>query len=409
MASFTAEDDIVEETEIADLLKVDFLPEKEIDNVESSNSNQQKLERAYYFLKRTKGPEDLLTIEMFLKLFSVWIGMYRLNKCDAELAIILPHIPKSHSHYVKIIQALAFTRWKQSRFQEAISLFLEMETIVGQSAALAENIGHTYNSMGDYENAEKYFSLALSSMDENDPKSNRGGVLLGLGLLLDRTGKTLEGLEKCKDALAWYEARSSSAGDGPSSLEAKASGSIAKLHFKMDEFEEARAYATKSVDIFVQTCGHDSPLVAGAAKTLGEILLRQGKVEEALSQLKCAYTIEATKDSIQILTLMEVNNLVVDAIASLNETHRYQEFLAVGLQACTSIRNHLPQDGNAAVFYKLIAELAIRATEFRTAAGLLHDAIPLLINEKSMDCSNLVDQCQQYMNGIKSILANREG
>ena len=49
---------------------------------------------------------------------------------------------------IKAIQALSFTRWKQSKFKEAVQLFHEMEKLVGPSAALCENIGHTYKWEG---------------------------------------------------------------------------------------------------------------------------------------------------------------------------------------------------------------------------------------------------------------------
>ena len=47
--------------------------------------------------------------------------------------------------------------WKQSKFKEAAALFHEIEELVGASAALMENIGHTYSSMGDYPKVSEYF------------------------------------------------------------------------------------------------------------------------------------------------------------------------------------------------------------------------------------------------------------
>lgn len=63
--------------------------------------------------------------------------------------------------YVKAIQALGFCRWKQSRFSVALGLFVEMEKLVGECSSLAENIGHTYNSMGNHAKAEEYFEKVL--------------------------------------------------------------------------------------------------------------------------------------------------------------------------------------------------------------------------------------------------------
>ena len=111
--------------------------------------------------------------------------------------------------YVKWVQSLAFCRWKQHKYKEALTLFHEQavcsalcdalcnaacnalwqcttqcsvqctvqctvpctvhhssawheqEGIVGASAALCENIGHTYSSMGDLAKAEEYFVRSI--------------------------------------------------------------------------------------------------------------------------------------------------------------------------------------------------------------------------------------------------------
>ena len=68
----------------------------------------------------------------------------RLNKLSEHLEEIVPVCRKRTDDYkIKAIQALAFVRWKQSKFREAIPLFHEMEEILGKSAALCENIAHT--------------------------------------------------------------------------------------------------------------------------------------------------------------------------------------------------------------------------------------------------------------------------
>ena len=67
--------------------------------------------------------------------------------------------------YVKWIQSLAFCRWKQYRFKEALGLFLQQQEIVGASAALCENIGHTYSSLGDLQQVPRApFSDVVAAM-----------------------------------------------------------------------------------------------------------------------------------------------------------------------------------------------------------------------------------------------------
>eukprot|EP00966_Prymnesium_polylepis_P112703 2606780-Prymnesium_polylepis.1 len=82
---------------------------------------------------------------------------------------------------VKHIQSLAFCRWKQYKFKEALELFLEQQKIVGASAALCENIGHTYSSLGDLNEAESYFERAIELL-KTGSYGNKGGIYMGLGL-----------------------------------------------------------------------------------------------------------------------------------------------------------------------------------------------------------------------------------
>ena len=71
------------------------------------------------------------------------------------------------------------------------------------------------------------------------------------------------------------------------------------------------------------------------------------------------------------------------------------------MRACDNIRRRMPQDGNAAVFYKLTAELAIWAEDLPCADRLLKEAVPLFLTERSMDCTGLADQCKQIISLIE--------
>jgi len=228
------------------------------ETIEAQIKNEEQIEKYYYKIKATKGIEDEFVLIVFFKLFDIWIGLYRLHKCDKELAEIVPVCRKRDDPLkVKAIQALAFTRWKQSRFVEAISLFEEMEKLVPPSPSLFENMGHTYNSMGLFEKAEEYFKKALSANT-----TNTGGVLLGLGLLKDRQNRTAEGLPICLEAYEWYKTKFGHLGD--SSLMAKSGSSVSKLYQKLGRLQEAEKFALEAVQIFEKTCGADSPLTGNA-------------------------------------------------------------------------------------------------------------------------------------------------
>eukprot|EP00494_Astrolonche_serrata_P027734 UN27998 len=143
---------------------------------------------------------------LFFELFDIWIGLYRLNKCKKQLDELLPICREVGEPYeLKGVQATAFTLWKMSKFEEALKLFHEMETMVGVNPALCENIGHTYNSMGDYKKADEYFTQAKELIEEKGGKGNLGGVLLGLGLVKERLYREKEALPILRKALKTYQ------------------------------------------------------------------------------------------------------------------------------------------------------------------------------------------------------------
>jgi len=148
---------------------------------------KKKLEARYKKLKEEKGLQSEDTLQTFFALFDNCIQLYRLNKLSDYLEEVVPACRKRDDKYrLKAIQALAFVKWKQSHFREALPLFHEMEKILGKGAALCENIAHTYNSLGEYNEAEDYFRQALKFIEQEHGanRGNRGGVLLAWGLFV---------------------------------------------------------------------------------------------------------------------------------------------------------------------------------------------------------------------------------
>merc|ERR1719221_1977409 len=121
------------------------------------------LEVKYARLKERLGVGDRRTLDVFFELFDLWIMLYRLNKADAALREVVPACEwRQDDLAIKAVQALAFTRWKQGRYREALERFHELEGWFGKNAALCENIGHTYTAIGAYDEAELYFNDAMS-------------------------------------------------------------------------------------------------------------------------------------------------------------------------------------------------------------------------------------------------------
>ncbi|CAK9021155.1 Kinesin light chain 2 (KLC 2) [Durusdinium trenchii] len=367
------------------------------ERVEEQLENEKKLEARYQKLVGERGIDDEETLNTFFALFDNCIQLYRLNKLSDYLEQVVPVCRKrGDKFYMKGIQALAFVRWKQSRFREALPLFHEMEGVLGKSAALCENIAHTYNSLGEFEKAEDYLRQALKFIEQESGmnKGNRGGVLLGLGIVRDRLGKHKEALPVCVKAYEFYKERANGA---PASLQAKAGISCAKIHAKLGDLKKAESYIREAVEMYEITCGETSPLTASAYHELGKCLWGQRRREDAQKALKRAYELEAMKDAWDLVTLLEVHNLLMDT--HLKETAnidraKFADYFATVEYVVGRVRKELPQDGNAAVYYKAAAELKSWGGRYKEAKELFDVAIPLLKAETSTDCTSLLETCE---------------
>lgn len=402
-----------EEDVMAENFNVDKLEHDDDDPelVEEQEENERKLEARYKKLVAEKGIDNEDTLNTFFALFDNCIQLYRLNKLSDYLEDVVPVCRKRGDKFkMKGIQALSFVRWKQSRFREALPLFHEMEEHLGKSAALCENIAHTYNSLGDFEKAEDYFRQALRFIEQEhgQNKGNRGGVLLGLGIVRDRLGKHKEALPVCLKAYEFYKERANGA---PASLQAKAAISCAKLHAKLGDLPKAESFIREAVQMYEITCGETSPLTASAYHELGKCLWSQRKRADAQKALLRAYELEGMKDAWDLVTILEVHNLLMDT--HLKETtaiqrEKFADYFDVVNKVTDRVKKELTQDGNAAVYYKAAAELKAWGGEYGEAKALFNVAIPLLKTETSTDTSGLVRSCEEMVSFCDRNLAGTQ-
>ena len=386
--------------EVAKILSTSYSPSGDEGVAEIATDHlvaEQFVERVYGTCVESLGQMHAITMEIFFKLFDIWIGLYRLEKCEDELARF-----GEDDTNIRLIQSWAFLRWKQGDQREALRLFKQMESTT-QSPALFENLAHTYSSLGDLDMAEQYFVKAASEMADG----NKGGVLLGLGLLKNRRNGGTDGVEICMDALEWYAAKFSKKGN-MSSLEAKCAMSIAKIWFDNANEERAIQFANSAVENFRITCGNDSPLLASALKVKGDILwMLSGDREGARDAFREAFNIEAEKDALSLVDLIQLNNAIIDTFTKPNpqdgcspgriDRDAFKPLIKDALHACDSAKSKLPHDANLGAFFKIVAELAIWANDLRVAKSLLEDALPLLKCDGSSECLTLRNQSTELI------------
>lgn len=391
-------------SDIAKVLTSSYAPsgnEGQAEIAENHVAAELFVENVYRQCVNELGQTHAITLEIFLKLFDIWIGLYRLEKCEKELGKI-----GDQERGVRLIQAWAFLRWKQGDLKEAARLFEEMESMTEPSAALFENLAHTYSSLGEYDKARMYFDKALLQTGG----SNKGGILLGIGLLKNRINGERGGLKECLEALEWYQERFSRRGN-MSSLEAKCAMSIAKIYMEVGDADLALQYANMAVENFRVTCGNDSPLVASALKLKGDILwILEGDRTNARSVFREAFMIESKKDAIDLVSLIELNRAIVETITKPVpglemtpfeiERSEFVPVLSEALTACEAARRKLPHDANLGAFLKIIAELAVWANDLVIAKNLLRESIGLLGIQSSEESMLLISQAKELIDLI---------
>lgn len=176
------------ETAEMEIVHVDTDDSGEQSDPEEERAREERLEAQMVALRREHGLADERTLKKVFKLLNVWIAQYQLNKVEGLVEEVMDTCrEKGGDWYVKAIQAKGFCRWKQQRLDDALELFLEQEKIVGGSAALCENIGHTYSSLGDLETASAYFTKGLGLLQVTGG-GNKAGLYYGLGLIKERQG-----------------------------------------------------------------------------------------------------------------------------------------------------------------------------------------------------------------------------
>ena len=269
------------------------------------------LKALYKTFKEKLGMEHDLTLNALIDCAYELIKAYQLTACDELLMEGYEQCKargRDDTYYIKMIQALAFLRFKQFQFADAVRLFEEMKEILGPNPSLLENMGHAYNSIGDQKNAEKCFTEALE-LTENDKthKAHRGGLLLGLGLVKSRLGKPEEGLIQLKEALKWYIDEHNG---NDNALIAKAHVSVAGTLEQIEKFSEAEDHYKEAVRIFKVTCGQVNPLTADALRKLGLCLLAQDKWSESDKCLEEALISTVGIDAFSI-NLSNVTELVI--------------------------------------------------------------------------------------------------
>ena len=356
------------------------------------------------------GLKDELTLRKVFRLLELYINHYKLIAMDELLQRISEtciELKNESTWYIKYIQMLGFCRYKQYKFRDALKLFLEQESMVGgESDILCENIGHTYSSLGEYENAIRYFNKGISISGKDITPYRKAGFLYGLSLATDRLGDTSKALPLLHQALDGY----SHGTKYDETTIAKVKSSISHMHEKLGNLDDAMKYSEESLKHFRKTVGKESPLTITAAGDLGKLLFKKEKYEQARPLLNEALIGEANKDAFQMddtfniihtLKLLHMKQEVNGRDPNLDDLRdRFEPYLPQLQKSLSRAEENVKgtsKHGDAAALFKVVGEIFILSGDYRSSAMAFSKALDYLKSVENIDTSELTLQCKQLL------------
>mmetsp|Transcript_13527 Transcript_13527/g.20307 ORF Transcript_13527/g.20307 Transcript_13527/m.20307 type:complete len:582 (+) Transcript_13527:12-1757(+) len=371
------------------------------EEIEKILEKETACEKEYKECLKTYGKEHPATLHAALELMDQWIGNYRLSLID-NLLMGPPGFYKvcekvGGQWHMKAVQMLAFCRWKQFRYRESLELFYKFQSLAGKSAILLENIGHTHNSLGDTDKAEECFAEALDRIQRGE-RGNKGGLLMGLGIVRKSRGDLLGAVDILLEALDFYQETYEGVHH---SIVAKCHSAVAAPLKDLRRLKEAEHHYYQAVHLFWITCG-DSPLTANAIKKLADVKIMLGMADEAQQLYQSALELHVSFDTLDHRALIDLISICLH----LHLTNRYSDLLSRKefeqyLPPLRTLKDRLDEvktvDGTISVLLKGAAELAVPAGGYRMGIQMLQRALKFFRVTKEADCTRLIRQSEEMI------------
>jgi len=309
----------------------------------------------------------------------------------------------------------AFVCFKQRKFQESLDNFHKIKSRVGPSAALAENMAHAYNSLGQYENAERFFEESLFLLNCPTHKNpnvagNPAGVNLGLGIVKKRLNKPREGISNILVSLRLYQEEYA---DGKSSLIAKAQTSLGRCLSDLKEYDAGTRVLDQAIKLFTETCGECNPLTVDCMGHLADLRLCIKDYDHVTSLLSKSLSLEMQLDTIredQILeTVSKLFNAYAFHIPMLPPKRETNCERALSLVLDQWKNRKIKRTGQAAVIFMTAGKLAVYCGLCDIAMKHLMEALTIMENVNvpteplEKDCINWMEWACKHLKKQKTV------
>lgn len=231
-------------------------------------------------LANEQGLNHTHTLKAAFDYYHTLITRYFLTECDALLTKIYPTCQErgvNSLFYFMAVQALSFLRFKQGRYQEAAEFFNKQIEVEGPNDIIYENMALCYSRLNQEAQARRCYGQALLLIQQQSSSNadRMATLLLGLSTALNTPEEALIVLEESRQLL---QAKYGTA----HSLVAKTLSAMGDYQMKLQQSEKAQISYQEAVQIFLDTCGKDTPLTSNAMQKQGDALLALNKIPEAI-------------------------------------------------------------------------------------------------------------------------------
>jgi tetratricopeptide (TPR) repeat protein len=291
-----------------------------------------------------------------IDLIGVYLKNYEIDKADRLCARIQPLVRDRGGVWLfKFLNFYTTVRMKQSRYDEALEMYKEYETLVKYSPQEAwelydtvyRNYGWIYTSLHEYEKALQYFEKAVEVKRANGIKAHwfdqwdlgktharislRNGKPENLELAFQLICEGLEAHKRAEPQDTIMRCKMlNSAGECASIL----GDFTSDAQIQKDRYTRAVEIHKESLDLYMQVLGPGKPLTGWAMEDLAGALKRLSRHEEAKELLHGALAVECSKDIIKLPSVVRLLDAVLEAhriTADREGLARCQDAVNIGL------------------------------------------------------------------------------
>ncbi|CAE7619200.1 Vcpkmt [Symbiodinium sp. CCMP2592] len=345
-----------------------------------------------------------------IDLVGAYLKNYEIDKADRLCARIFPLcLERGGIWHFKLLNFYTTVRMKQSRYQEALEMYKEYETLIKFSPDEAwelydtvyRNFGWIYTSLHDYDKALEYFERCVDVKKKHGVKAHwfdqwdLGKTHARLSLQQGRPERLEMAGQLIEEALAMHREVE------PSDLimRCKMLNSAGECFSVRGDFcseqkvaerswDRAIALHEESYELYMKVLGPSKPLTGWAMEDLAGAYKRRGRLEEAKRLILGALRVECSKDIIKLSSMARL----LDAVLELHKETRdlagladCQDAINEGLENLQKRRIDRSEAASYAALLQKIAQLLLEydVANREGAVALLQEALGYLNHLKA--------------------------